>query len=112
MENRRQDDLEMPKIRAEMATLREEFAVFSTESRKSHELLRLELQHVRQQCEEMLSQIRSVDHFIHGNGNPGVKVVVDRLQQNDHRRSRREWLFGSLVAALLAERLLHAFLGG
>ncbi len=51
--------------------------------------------HTEEFQEVVLSQLAKIDKFINGNGSPGFKVRVDRLEQ---ARKFAGWIFSLIIA--------------
>ena len=56
--------------------------------------------HSKDQFESIHKKLDRLDEAIRGNGEPGIKVRLDRLEQNAKRQSKLIWLIvGSLATA-------------
>jgi hypothetical protein len=55
-----------------------------------------------QQFDELHNKLDRLDHAIRGNGEPGINIRLDRLEQNAIRHARWMWLIaGAGVTSLV-----------
>jgi len=72
----------------------------------------LQFKDMRESTGRCLKQIKGdmaeVKHFINGNGEPGAKVRLDRLEQKDKASSRYSFLaFGGVITVIIKEALQY-----
>ena len=64
-----------------------------------------------QQFDELHNKLDRLDHAIRGNGEPGINIRLDRLEQNAIRHARWMWLIaGAGVTSLV--NILFSLLRG
>lgn len=63
---------------------------------------------VRDQLRDIKDDISRIIHVIDGNGDPGIKVKVDRLERSDRMRHRLEWAVIFTIVVALTGMLVKA----
>lgn len=89
-------------VRAELNLIREQLGrLGSSEGEMSGDLLLLGKQVERLET-ELTQDVRDIDQALSGNGQVGMKVRLDRLEQAEKRRVRNSYLlWGAIVAAVV-----------
>ncbi|MCC5829069.1 MAG: hypothetical protein JJU36_06430 [Phycisphaeraceae bacterium] len=70
-----------------------------------------QLSHDRAAMNQTLIEIRrrleAIEHGLNGNARPGIKVRLDRLEQDHHRRDRFMWLIAGIAITAFLTRLIE-----
>ncbi len=60
----------------------------------SQDSFRVILENIREKQDATHAEVRTINHFINGNGQPGVKVRLDRLEQF---KKQAIWVVSALI---------------
>jgi hypothetical protein len=63
------------------------------------------------QFDELHNKLDRLDHAIRGNGEPGINIRLDRLEQNAIRHARWMWLIAGAGVTSLVNILFSIFRG-
>ena len=63
------------------------------------------------QFDELHNKLDRLDHAIRGNGEPGINIRLDRLEQNAIRHARWMWLIAGAGVTSLVNILFSIFQG-